>query len=320
MVARISIVGAGSIGSRHLQALARLTRPLAVEVADPLVAARAKAAAALAEVGGLKNGQVRFVADVSEFAAVPDVAIVATNARERRCAIEALVEYGTRRLILEKVLFTKVADYDAIESLLTRSAVEAWVNCGRRMFPFADRLNALVDGRPVRYRVEGAGWGLGCNLIHFLDELSVLSGRLDLTYAMAGISGIVPAKREGYIEFVGSLDVVAGDGSSLSAVSRDGTPGARLISIEAGDVQVEMSEARRLITVRHRSAEQTEPYDIPLQSGVTHRLIEAILDDAPPLLPNFSYAARLHRPMIAAFLDRLRKINGNDLIGECPIT
>src|SRR5262249_20161570 len=101
MTAHILIVGAGAIGARHLQGLARIPRPLRVDVVGPSAGARERAAVLLAEVGGLRGGGAHYHADLSAVAA-PDLAIVATNARERAGVVAELTRLGVRRFLLEK--------------------------------------------------------------------------------------------------------------------------------------------------------------------------------------------------------------------------
>jgi predicted dehydrogenase len=231
MSAHILIVGAGAIGARHLQGLARVTQPLKVDVVDPSQSARVLAARLLAKVGGLKAGQTRYHADLSELP-VPDLAIVATNARERRSVIADLLRLGARHLLLEKVLFTRMADYDVVEQMLAQHRAHAWVNCVRRAYPRAHVLAELIGGRPFHYRVDGEGWGLGCNLIHHLDELAMLSGRADIRLCHRALARqTVPAKRAGYVEFFGTITGSFGGDDILVATCGLGTPGDRVVTI-----------------------------------------------------------------------------------------
>jgi hypothetical protein len=320
MTTQIAIVGAGALGARHLQALARLDRPLSVDLIDPAVEARTRARTLLDQVGGLKNGAVRDHADLTTLSAAPDLAIVATNARERMPVVAALLVAGVGRLVLEKVLFTRPADYDDIDARVARSGAKVWVNCVRRSYGRAADLLRLVGGKPFDYRVEGAGWGLGCNVIHHLDEYDMLSGSAALTLSGEKLApGTVAAKRAGYVEFFGALKGKSSAGR-FSAVCTDGAPGDRLVTIETDARTVVISQNEQTMTVTEDGVTRAQPYPIPLQSESTADHVAAILEGRAPALPDYATASRLHRAMIGVFLDHMRRIHNDPTIDECPVT
>jgi|KBSMisStandDraft_5_1062788.scaffolds.fasta_scaffold271603_2 predicted dehydrogenase len=321
--ARIAIVGAGSFGARHLQALARIDRPLHVDVVDPDAAARQRAGALLSEVGGLKAGAVTWHSDVSAMP-VPDVAIVATHARQRAGTVADLVRMGARQLLLEKVLFNRMADYDLTDRLFGEHAVRVWVNCARRAYPRMGNLVDLFGGRPVNYSVSGAGWGLATNVIHHLDEFALLCGSSDLVVsAKSLLPGAYPAKRPGHVEFFGTLRATAANGSQFVATCTGGSeaiPGDRVVTIEADGRSATIRQAAQTMTVREGSPERTEPYPISLQSEATAAHINSILDGGAPELPDYATAAKLHRAMLTAFIGHLRRSGGDPALEECAIT
>ncbi len=324
MKRRVAVVGAGTLGARHLQSLARLDRPLTVDVVDPSAASLQRAAALLHEAGGLKAGECNMRSDISELAAVPDLAIVATNSRERRPVVARLIEMGVPRMILEKVLFTRLADYDAVDALIARNNVQAWVNCARRSCPRATDLAALIDRQQVDYTVSGAGWGLASNLVHHLDEFAMFCGSDDLELSASKLlPGTYPSKRGGYIEFFGEIQASAPNGSRLTAICREGSEaisGDRVVSIHTNKIDITMRLSEQTMTVRKNGAARTEPYPVPLQSEAMASHVASIFDNRPPAIPDYATAAKLHRGMLAAFLEQVRRTSGDPLIDECPIT
>src|SRR5688500_4752859 len=111
---QIALIGAGQLGSRHLQALALLGRPARVTVVDPVESSLAAAKERFEQVA---KGDVEAVFTRS-FANLPkhvDGAVVATGADRRRKAIEDLLQQSTVGVaLLEKVLFQRVEDYAAV--------------------------------------------------------------------------------------------------------------------------------------------------------------------------------------------------------------
>jgi predicted dehydrogenase len=321
MRVRIAVVGVGNLGARHLQSLARLDADFVVDVVDPSQAARDRGVDLFAEAGGLKRGHVNAVASLERLSGTPDLAIVATNSAERPRVIRALVEAGTPNMILEKVLFTRLEEYDAAASLFAMSGTRAWVNCGRRFAPRTDELLAMVHGKPFNYRVDGAGWGLACNVIHHLDEFAFLTGCDDVVLSGDELdSGAIPSKRRGYIEFTGTLSGRTANGSNFSASCVAGDFSGRRVTIEAEDLELTISQFDQTLRVSNGQGVRTVPFPIPLQSEVTARHVTDILDGKQPSLPDYSTAARLHRLMLDIFISHLRRCTGNSTLDECPVT
>jgi predicted dehydrogenase len=321
---RVAIVGVGAFGARHLQALARIERPLRVDIVDPSEIAIGRAMGLLADAGGLKQGSVAVHANASTLDAAPDVTIVATTSRHRRAAIGALVARGARRLILEKVLFPRLDDYDAVATMLSESKADAWVNCARRAYPRARDLVALFGGRSLTYRVAGSGWGLASNLIHHLDEFAMLCGSADIAVTAADLRHAeAQSKRPGYLELFGHVRASAPDGSTFHAACMEGRAamaGDRVVNIDADELRVTLRQAEQTMTIRQNGNARVEPWPVPLQSELTAAYVTAILEGGVPNLPDCATSAKLHRPMLAAFMEHQRRAAGVPSLEECLIT
>ena len=317
MTIRVAIHGLGALGRRHLQALARLGRPVRLSAFDPSAVALA-AARQVWDEAVFPDGSVFLAGGDPE---PSDVAIIATNARERAAAATRAVGAGARALILEKVLFTRLAELDLVGDLLAASGTRAWVNCVRRTYGCFPVLRRLVDGSPFSYRVDGAGWGMGCNLVHHLDEFAALAGGPDVEVDASALERrTIPARRAGYVEFLGTVRARAANGSTFEATCRDGEAGDRVVTIEAGGTRARISQSAATLEIAGAAGTSVSPFDMPMQSRITADHVAAILDGRSPPLPDYAQAAALHRAMLGAFLDHLRRIAGDEGIEECPIT
>lgn len=317
---RCAVIGSGALGRRHLESLVRSPIDMDIYVIDPIQAAREAAAKHVASLTRGGQGDIVFADTVSEIPKTLDVAILSTNARERLATLKSVLGVGARNLILEKVLFGRLADYDVADALLAEHGARAWVNCARRANPRSAELRGWLSG-PLSYAVSGTGWGLGCNVVHHLDELSYLSGS-----AVSGIDtanldpGSIPAKREGYREFTGTLRARTERGDTFQASCGAGEAGDRVVQITDGDRTYEISQMTQEMRINDVTGLRREPFPIAFQSEATARHVGDIIGNRAPALPDWKDASRTHRVMISAFLDHMRKTDTMADPDECPIT
>lgn len=316
---KVAIVGTGALGARHLQALARLGGPMRVDLVDPVPAARERAVVLLAEAGGVK-GEVRQYSRIGELASLPDLAIVATNARDRLAAVQQLCSLGCPALILEKVLFTRREEYALAEDAIRKAGARAWVNCVRRAAPRFHRLQELIAGRPISYRVEGFNWGLACNVIHHLDEWLFLSGVQAATLTGSFEPKMILARRQGYFEVSGNVSGEAGP-HAFGAVGlvKQGLPGDRTVAIRCEDAEFLVGQTSQDLVIRSGGyVIACEPYPVAMQSEATAWHVAAILAGGEPSLPRYEESAKLHLALLDVLMPHFQSLNPS--LTECPIT
>lgn len=321
----IAVVGCGNIGSRHLQALARLDRPARIFAVDPSEDARALAAARFAEIGPRPDAALVALTGPDALPDHLDMAVIATSARPRLAVLGAVLS-GRRvaRLVLEKFLFQRHGDYDAAAALIAGAGSQAVVNTPRRLWPDYVALRERLRGRgPLGFMVETTRRnGMASNAIHFLDLAAFLSGTAD-GFALGGarLRVATEAARKGAeIEFEGVLHGVSPNGDSFTHRSRldDDAPHALAIFGRGVRALIDETAGRMLLSAAETGWRTEEAALAPVyQSMLTHRL----LDRAPdaPGLPSYADSARLHRQCLAAFLEAM----GVDPLSPdavCPIT
>ncbi len=318
---RIAIIGTGAVGARHLQALARISDTLQIHLVDPSSAARKKAVALLTEVS-TKEFDVSQWDCIKDMRWAPDIAIVATNARERLAAVLELCSLGCPTMILEKILFTQLSEYKLAQAAIQKSGAKVWVNCALRTAPRFHRLHELIAGRPIAYQVEGHTWGMASNVIHHLDEWLLLART-----SAANLRGIfnpelMKAKRAKYFEVTGEIVGTAGL-HSFRALNHEGfglgPRGDRVIRISFDDVTlcIGMSSQDLLIT-RGSKFIAREAYPTVLLSDATSWHVASILSGGEPSLPRFEDSAPLHVALLEALLPHFQLTDPN--MTECPIT
>jgi hypothetical protein len=305
---RIKIVGAGQLGSRHLQALQALAEPAEIHVIDPSPASLATARERFEAAGRGVAHRVRFEARDVETGPT-DVAIVATNADARRGAVEALLAVSTVRfLVLEKLLFDRREDYAAVGAALERAGARAWVNCPMRVMPCYERIRAELGGGPLGYRVTGSQYGLVTNAIHYIDHAVHLAGSaVESVDASRLDARPIASKRAGFLELNGTLVAQLADGSVCEATCYPQGTAPVVVEIFSSAHRFIVRESEgRLWHAGEASQWRWEERDapVPYQSQITTGVVESLLADGDCGLAPYAESARTH----LALLEPLRPL------------
>jgi predicted dehydrogenase len=305
----IALIGAGQLGSRHLQALALLDRTARVTVVDPTEGSLATAKERFAQI---EQGNVEavFTQNFGDLPKSLDGAVVATGANVRRQAIEALLRQSKVKVaLLEKVLFQKAEDYAAAGALLENSGTRAWVNCAQRLWPFFSGLRPRTLGKSnLQVSVTGAQWGLGCNAIHNLDLLPFLSGEADCRVESALDEGSIPSKRQGFIEITGTLYAFGARGNRVVQTSYREGNAPFMFEVQGEDFHAiwnVLTEEMRIADLAGGWKWREEKVSPLYQSKLTHLVLAEMLDHGRSVLPAYAESAALHLAMLGVFLRHL---------------
>ncbi len=313
MKKNIALIGVGGIGSRHLQALTKLKDDVNIWVVDPSSESIDKAKKLLnTENSNQNKANVTYCHSVNEIPSNIDVAIIATTSGIRRAVTEELIaKCNVKNIIFEKVLFTKVEDYYAVQKILEQYGISAWVNCGRRLFDFYVYLKSvLIDANSIDMYVSGKNFGLGCNAIHYLDLLAYLGryiGDIDVDTTDLD-KEIVPSKRKGYVEFTGKLCGKIGTYSFTLVSSLNDCPNQIILKSNVCDIFIEEKSdviAAKIIWPDSTRSEENIKYPMQFVSGLTNYAVHDILVTGDCNLTSYEDSMKLHIPMINAFLEKI---------------
>jgi hypothetical protein len=317
MTHQVLISGAGQLGSRYLQGLARCAQPLQIHVHDPDPASLARARERWDEVAMRATAhEVHLHGTLDTLPAAIDVAIVATTARWRADVVGGISRQATvGAWILEKVLAQNDAGLDGIARHV--GATRAWVNTPRRMLDWHQQIAAqLMPGRPMRLRVDGGAWGLACNSIHFLDMFAWWTGETLVSLDTGALArGWVESKRPGNWEVMGTLEAIFSGGSRATLHAADGEVAYRF-ELDDGRHRWAIDEAAGTAS---RSDGLNLPGRLPFQSEVSGALIDSILESNNCALPTLEQSLGIHRPYIDALLRHWRA-NVDAKASAVPIT
>lgn len=322
---KIVIIGAGQLGSRHLQGIAQSNFDISIEVVEPLENSRETAKQRYEQIeNNYHVKDIKFNDSIEKLSDDIDLVIVATSADVRSKVITELLETkNVVNMVLEKVLFQTIEEYYLIEKLLKETNTQCWVNHTRRMFPFYKELKLkLQDAKQISYSFQGGNWGIGCNGLHFIDHLSYLTNSVDLRLSNEFLDNkIYDSKRNGFIEFNGLL-VGQISNHTFSLYSNAETMSSTL-TISSDILVVKIDEASGNYQILSKENNwKSENYNekiIYFQSELSNILIEDILVKNKCYLPTYEEAMKLHIPFITCLLDHMKITTGKDH-KLCPIT
>jgi hypothetical protein len=321
----IALIGAGQLGSRHLQALALLNIPAYLYVVDPNPDSLKTARERFLQIPhNNKTINVAFYSQISQLPSVVELAIVATNADIRLNVLKSLFQYCQPKfLVLEKVLFQAVKDYESARALFKQFNSKAWVNCPKRMYAGYRKIEQYLNPDAIfNCKVFGNQWGLACNSIHFIDLLAMYTKDSSYVLDLETVdSEIRKSVRNSFFELTGTITGKFSKGSVFSLTSNKTGDISLNIEISQENLLISVNEMKGEISIQ--KSEDGLPVKIPLertfQSELTNKVVEDILDTQTCLLTPYQESMELHIPFISA-LSQIFCVFHESGIEYCPIT
>ncbi|WP_445750226.1 Gfo/Idh/MocA family oxidoreductase [Polaribacter sp.] len=319
------IIGAGQLGSRHLQGLLRLTMKQKIFVLDPSEVSLEVSKTRANEIPS--EHEIIFSKDWEVLPQKLDLVIIATGANVRAMLVEKLLpKYKVKYLVLEKVLFQDLKSYDRIGNLLKQTNTATWVNHPRRMAEHYNAIKAIVakSGEKIVFNAVGSNWGLACNALHLIDLCAFIGNssvdQLDLDW----IENIVhESKRANNIEFTGTLKGTLENQSNFSISALDGEIGDISISIFTNSHRwiIQEGHAQKIIYLAKESNfnEVITSFTAEFQSTLTTRIATDLFKTGNSNLPTYRQACESHIPFIKAALKKYTEITEIETT-ICPIT
>jgi hypothetical protein len=322
----IIIVGAGQLGSRHLQGVLKYNLDrLNVYVMDPSSESLGVAQERAGEVAHLHT--LHFVTSLAELPSGAKLAIVATNAVIREKVTYDLLDcVSLEFLILEKVLFQELDAFDRVEQYLNGKGVKTFVNHPRRLTPLYKEIakNLKQESTPMYFTTQGESWDLGCNALHMIDLFVLLGGSPLQSIDTTGIdSEIIDSKRLGFKEFTGIIRGDLENGTAFSLVSFKGGRGAITQTISNSNNRwiIQEGVSKKVVSLRKENDYHPEVTDFfqDVQSNLTTKVMGDLFQNATCELPSYETASATHKIVIEALLKKYNSLtNLNET--KCPIT
>lgn len=314
---QILIAGAGQLGSRYLQGLAKYPRPLDIWLQDPSLSAIQTAIERWGQTSAENSKHRIKVLDTSQnVPEVFDVVIVSTNANIR-CQVVRTInkQFNVHNWILEKVLAQSEEDVDEIVNII--GDTPAWVNTPMHLWSLYSNLKAeFSNHEPINAIIKNFE-GLACSSIHFIDFIARCNKSKVTSIDTENLyPEWIESKRPGFMEVNGELAVNFSDGSRLKLIGNRDAAYHYTATIscagETWEVDTEEGIAKSDLgrIIRGRAEYQSE---------LTFGIVESILTRGMCGLPTLPESAHQHRILLAALLKHYIEHKGKD-VTHIPIT
>lgn len=321
---QILVAGAGALGVRHMQAILLSEQPYHINLLDISEAALEKGKEVFASSTKNAAHTLTCVTSVEELPEHIDVAVVATCANVRAKIVKDIVKARTvSYMVLEKVLFQRIEEYEEIENILREHHIRTYVNCPRRMQPYYKELKELLeDATKMEVSVVGANWGLACNAIHFIDMIAYLTGESEVAISLEKLEDTcIESKRAGFKEVLGTITGKLGKCEQFSISCYDQITMPLTITIVSDVARVTLDEGKRLMMLSLKEKDwnwETREITMYYQSQLTHLVVEQLLGTGTCELTSYEESKQLH----LSFLVPLSKYFAKQGMEEklCPIT
>lgn len=314
----VSIIGAGQLGSRHLQGLKAAQAELDIWVMDANSDSLQVAKERYDAVPSDTPKTVHFVESTDALPSALDLVIIATGSKPRAAIVKALLAHAkVTYLVLEKFLFPNMKEYDEVAHLFEEKKVKCWVNCPRRMWESYKAIKKLIKPEyPVLFQKNGKDWGICCNSVHFIDVWMYLAGDSSFTVNLQGMEPqVIGSKRNGYIELLGKERFYSSKGDELILGSFAEYDGDSRVCIKNGNNEIIINESTGEWTYNGEKHEDKTPF----QSGLTGKLADELITSNTCGLTPYLLSSEYHKPFLKAVTEFVNRVQGTNS-DSCPIT
>ena len=321
-VVKVLIIGAGQLGSRHLQGALKSSHKLLITIVDPSSDSLklSKIRANEIELGNSET-KIKYMREIPKNKNF-NICIISTNANIRaRVTQVLLVNCYTKHIIFEKILFQKEADFEIISKLIKKKNISAWVNCPRRTYSNYQKIKNIINAKkPLKMSINGSSWGMACNAIHFIDLFSFLVDSFNLEVTKMNLSKyIFKSKRGGsFYEVNGQIEFKIGI-HLLKISCRHGKKTSLQIKIKNNNIEYSINELEGIWQSNINGLTKLKYHKMPYQSDMTKNLIDDLIDKNQCYLTSYQESHKHHMPFLSVIKKHLSKTLKKKFAG-CPIT
>lgn len=325
---KILLVGAGQLGSRHLQGCSVLEEIGEIQVVDPNLKALDLSRTRLDEAQNRKGHiEYTWLASFEQASQEGDLCIVATQAEGRPALIQSIVQaLGYRRFFIEKIVAQSVEEYQNLLEFCAKQRVQIWVNCKTRTYLVHQYIKSCLNPlEPLSFQAVGGNNGLGNNGIHEVDLFAFYDGCQEIQMIGNDIqSKLQPSKRGPKIfDLCGSLHGATSKGSQITVTFLGDTYSPDVITIFSPSCRFLVDHFQKFAFESH-SKTNWEWKKVPIDenwnvSHMTTQFVKDILNGNPCHLPTLEECWPAHQFILSQLLPHFNRLLHKD-DSVCPIT
>jgi len=321
---KIILVGCGNIGSRHLQAIAKLPYGIKVDIVESNDDAQNLAKSRLDEISFDETDHEFFwYKSINELTDVGDIVIVATNSVNRVDLISDLISKGNTRFFIEKLVCQSITQYNIIIKKVKESNSKVWVNTNRRYFKSYNMIKELLQREKIlslSVKTNSKN-GLSTNAIHYIDLFSWLIEDYEIALDGKLLSDQLLQNKRGpnFKEFSGIITGIAKNNSSLSIEFLPHLEDNVFVEISTNELKLIIDETNEKITTFGNIKHYNLEFKNESVSNVSTRIINDILENDKSLLPTLNDSFIGHAELFRIFNSHINKLLKEN-IELCPIT
>jgi hypothetical protein len=321
----IVVIGAGQLGSRHLQSIKSVTEEaFNIYVVDP-----SKDSLKISEE---RSDQIENNIHKLTFAqSIEDInvgeiffCVVATTSNIRALVVKDLLQKcDVSNLLLEKILFNQKSQYSEIEELLSLKKVNCWVNCCMRMQEVYKRLASELAGKQFTYNVTGSNYGNITNAIHYIDHACSIAQSNEFKADFQALEqDLIKSKRAGFYEINGHIKCQFSNNSVINITCFPKGSLPVLIEVNTEDSRFIFKEnENKFLESSLNTSWQWEEKDLNLlfQSQLTAIIVKKLIKSEEVNLPQFKESKEIHLSLLSPLKEHLEK-NQHELEMDFPFT
>ena len=144
-----------------------------------------------------------------------DLLILSTYSTDRLKIFKKLTSLcEIRNALFEKIVFTDKASFDEAIAIKKKYNIKIWVNCLRREVPIYNEIKNKIGNRNIALSYTGCNWGMGSNVIHFIDLFFYLKKTKNIKI-ISKIKKIISSKRKNFNEILGHINFIDQNNNKL---------------------------------------------------------------------------------------------------------
>ena len=327
VIRKILLIGCGEMGSRHLQALAKIEFPVKIWVVDPNSDSLKTGKKRFNEIPTNTNLQsIKFERYLPDDLNEIDLCIIATTSKIRFSILKEITEkISCKNFILEKFLFQIEEHFSEAEKIIENKGIKCWVNNYRREQQYwKDKRKLFADKGNFRLYYGKSDWRLCTNIIHIIDLVTWLSNEKITKIDCSRLNKkIYETKRVGFIELTGIVTGETSNNGTFELQSIENIPYNEVefkISNQTTRLHVKEEKGEAIIMKKENNwMPEKHQVKIRFQSDSTQEVVKSILDTGNCNLPTLKESTGVHRLVLKSIIKHLNKIS-NTRYESCPIT